>query len=254
MHIALLLQRNAHSLFRAHHSRDLPFPALPGPRERYANSRHRRQRPVLVEMIGTDDQVVEITRPHNRSPWLSGEQFAAIPGKPTVRVLRYRVRETGSRSREIVLMTTLLDAVKYPAADVAELYKARRQIEVNFPNLKQTLGMNTLHSKTVEGVTKEMPMFALVYNALCAVMCEAARGQNVPVDRISFIDALRWIQLSAHQPELPRLRLKIKIKIKINPPRPGRLHPRMFKRRLRYPTCPMSRSQWREKSLAAETK
>ena len=244
VHIALLLQRNAHALFRAHHSRGLPFPALPGPREQHAYDRHRRQRPVLVELIGTDDQVVEITKPHNRSPWLTSEQFAAIPGKLTVRVLRYRVKEKGSRSSEIVLMTTLLDAVKYPAAEIAELYKARWQIEVNFRNLKQTLGMNTLHSKTVDGVTKEILMFALVYNAVCAVMGEAARRQNVSVDRISFIDALRWLRMSAERPDLP--------KFKINPRRSGRLHPRMLKRRLRYPTLKVPRSEWRKEALAGK--
>lgn len=241
-HIALPLQREAHALFRAHQSRDLPFPALPGPREPLGYNRHRRQRPVLVEMIGTDDQVIEIVKPHNRSPWLTSEQFAAIPGKLTVRALRYRVGEKGFRSHEIVLMTTLLDPVKYPAADIAELYRARWQVEVNLRNLKQTLGMNSLHCKTVEGVTKELLMFALVYNAVCAVMGEAARRQKVPIDRVSFIDALRWLQLSAQQPDLPRL--------KVNTRRSGRLHPRMLKRRLRYPTLTISRQEWRNQLLA----
>ena len=92
--------------------RDLPFPALPGPREPLGYNRHRRHRPVLVQLIGTDDQVVEILKPHNRSPWLTKEQFAAIPATLTVRALRYRVVEKGFRSSEIVLMTTLLDQVK----------------------------------------------------------------------------------------------------------------------------------------------
>ena len=244
VHIALLLQRDAHAVFRAHQSRGLPFPALPGPRDGYGYNRHRRQRPVLVELFGIDDQVVEITKPHNRSVWLTCEQFAAIPGTLKVRALRYRVNEKGARSREIVLMTTLLDPVKYPAADIAELYRARWQVEVNLRNLKQTLGMNSLHCKTVDGVTRELLMFALVYNAVCAVMGVAAKRQNVPIDRVSFIDALRWIQLSDRQPDLPTLT--------INPRRPGRLHPRMLKRRLKYPKLRVSRSQWRAKTLAAE--
>jgi putative transposase len=199
---------------------------------------------VLVELIATDDQVVEISKPHNRSPWLTSEQVAKIPGTLTVRVLRYRVEEKGFRSRQIVLMTTLLDPVKYPAADIAELYRARWQVEVNLRNLKQTLGMNSLHCKTVDGVTRELLMFALVYNAVCAVMGEAARRQNVPIDRVSFIDAMRWLQLSVHQPELPRL--------KVNPRRAARLHPRMLKRRLKFPKLQVSRSQWRAGILAAE--
>lgn len=236
-HIALLLQRQSHAVFRAHQNRDLPFPALPGPREPLGYGHRLRERPVLVEMIGVDDQVVEIVKPHNRSPWLTSAQFAQIPGRLTVRVLRYRVSEKGARSGEIVLMTTLLDAGKYPAADIAELYRARWQVEVNLRNLKQTLGMNSLHCKTVDGVTKELLMFALVYNAVCAVMGAAAARQGVAVDRISFVDALRWLRLSALQPELNTL--------KTNPLRSRRLHPRMLKRRLRFPSLTIPRTQWR---------
>lgn len=243
VHIALLLQRGAHALFRAHQARELPFPALPGPRERFKNTRHRRQRPVLVDLIGIDDQVVEISKPHNRSVWLTSEQFAKVPGTLRVRALRYRVEEKGARSREIVLMTTLLDPARYPAADIAGLYLARWQVEVNLRNLKQTLGMNSLHCTTVDGVMRELLMFALVYNAVCAVMGEAARRQGVPIDRLSFIDALRWMRLSAEQPEFPTL--------KVNPRRPGRPHPRVLKRRLRYPRLQAPRSQWQAQALAA---
>lgn len=240
-HIALLQQKEMHAVFRAHHSRALPFPALPGPREH-----SRSERPTLVEMISSDDQVIEIVKPHNRTPWLSSEQFAAIPGKITVRVLRYRVEERGIRSREIVLMTTLLDKVKYPAADIAELYRARWQVEVNLRNLKQTLGMNSLRCKTVDGVTREVLMFALVYNAVCAVMGVAAARQNAPIKRVSFIDALRWLQVSMHE--------KSKAAIKLNPRRAKPTHPRMLKRRLRYPKLFIPRTQWQAKLLTATLK
>lgn len=242
-HLALLRQRGAHGLFRAHQKRDLPFPALPGPREKHGDNRHRRARPVLVEMITTDDQILEIVKPKNRASWLTREAFAAIPATLTVRVLRYRVEEKGFRSREIVLLTTLLDPVKYPAKDLAELYRARWQVEVNLRHLKQTLGMDTLHGESVDVVLKEMLMFALVYNAVCAVMGEAARRQNVPIDRVSFTDALRWLQLADRTPELTPL--------KTNPRRTRLPHPRTLKRGLRYPKMQLSRSQWRKQLLAS---
>lgn len=240
-HIALLQQRNMHAIFRVHPSRTLPFPASPGPREHC-----RSERPALIELISADDQLIEIVKPHNRTPWLSSEQFAAVPRRIVVRVLRYRVERKGARSRDLVLMTTLLDKVKYPASDIAELYKARWQVELNLRDLKQTLGMNSLHSKSVDGVTKEMLMFALVYNAVCAVMNEAARRQCVAVDRISFIDALRWLRNSSSRPDLPTL--------KVNPRRADRLHPRMLKRRLRYPKLQVAREIWRQKVLSAQLK
>jgi hypothetical protein len=73
------------------------------------------------------------------------------------------------------------------------LYGQRWQIETNFRHLKQTLRMDVLRCQTIEGVRKELTMYALVYNLVRLVMCEAASHQGVPVERISFVDAVRWL-------------------------------------------------------------
>ncbi|MBI1323488.1 hypothetical protein GC170_09925 [bacterium] len=52
---------------------------------------------------------------------------------------------------------------------------------------------------------------------------KASRIQGVPADRISFVDALRWLEMAAEETELPHLT--------INPARPGRVEPRVLKRR-----------------------
>ena len=87
-------------------------------------------------------------------------------------------------------MTTLLDAERYPATDLAELYGQRWTIETNLRHLKQTMKLDVLHCETREGVLKELTVYALVYNLVRAVICAAAQRQQVPVDRISFADAL----------------------------------------------------------------
>jgi hypothetical protein len=61
------------------------------------------------------------------------------------------------------------------------------------------------------------------YNLVRRVMRQAARRQKVLPDRISFIDALRWLQEALPGEELRRL--------KVNPDRPGRVEPRVRKRR-----------------------
>ena len=66
-------------------------------------------------------------------------------------------------------------------------------------------------------------MFALVYNLVCCVILDAAEEQGVPPDRISFVDALRWLR--AHEPGLQLIALII------HPRRPGRFEPRVVKRR-----------------------
>ena len=77
--------------------------------------------------------------------------------------------------------------------------------------------------KTVQGVLKELYMFALAYNLIRLVMLEASRRQKVPLDRISFIDALRWLRDAGADTKLTPL--------VVNPARPNRLEPRVRKRR-----------------------
>jgi len=84
-------------------------------------------------------------------------------------------------------------------------------------------GIRVLKCKTVDGVLRELQVFALIYNMVRQVMLEAARRQEVDVRRISFIDAMRWLQTASPGDELTKL--------VVNPYRPNRLEPRVKKRR-----------------------
>ena len=83
---------------------------------------------------------------------------------------------------------------------MAALYGQRWQIETNLRHLKQTLRMDVLRCQTVEGVQKELMVYALVYNLVRLVMLEAAHRQRVPVDASSFVDAVRWLAEAVHGP------------------------------------------------------
>ena len=83
--------------------------------------------------------------------------------------------------------------------------------------------MDVLHCKTVPGVLKELTNFAIVYNLVRMVMRHSDMLQHLAVERISFVDALRW--LGAPSPEIPLGALIV------NPTRPHRLEPRIKKRR-----------------------
>ena len=47
-----------------------------------------------------------------------------------LREVRYRTGTPGFRTREIALVTTLLDAEAYCVSDLAELYRQRWQVEI----------------------------------------------------------------------------------------------------------------------------
>jgi len=154
---------------------------------------------------------------------MSREAFEALPAELVLRELRYRVRRRGFRSKSITLVTTLLDPRKYSKDELAEQYLGRWRIETNLRHLKITLGMDVLRCQTVEGVLKELTTFVLVYNLVRAAMARAARRQGVPPDRISFIDALRWLRDADRSPA--------GLNLIVNPLRPGRVEPRVLKRR-----------------------
>ena len=221
-HVALLLQRKMHAVFRCHQNQIVSFRVgrqHTGPRK----PRKGLPRSRYVRRLGHWDQLVEYTKPKDKPAWMDEATFATLPETLLLREVRYQTRQRGHRTRIITLVTTLLNPVAYPAADLADLYLSRWQIELSFRHLKTTMGMEILHCQSVPGVLKEMYMFAIAYNLVRLVMLEAARRQHVPLERISFADALRWLRDA--QPSTPLTRLIV------NPRRPNRLEPRALKRR-----------------------
>src|SRR5262252_10602485 len=84
--------------------------------------------------------------------------------------------------------------------------------------------------------------FALIYNLVRLVMSQAARRQQVAIDRICFIDAARWLAAARDDESLSWL--------VVNPHRPDRYEPRVRKRRPKqYPLMQKTRQTLR-KALA----
>jgi Transposase DDE domain len=223
-HLALLFLRNMHALFRCHQRQIVDF-RVGRPHTGQHRPRKGLPRSRYVCRLGHWDQVVEYTKPKTKPAWIDAASYARLPETLLVRELRYLTPQRGFRTRVITLVTTLLDRDAYPAAELAELYLGRWQIEINFRHLKTTMRMEVLHCKTVEGVLKELYMFAVAYNLVRLVMLEAARRQKVPLERISFIDALRWLRDAGPDTRLTPL--------VVNPSRPDRLEPRVLKRRMK---------------------
>src|SRR5271166_963893 len=248
-HLGMLMCKGVHAVFRLHQKQIVDF--TPGraharPGQKRAPKGMPRSR--WVSACGLLDQVVEYFKPVRRPEWLSEDEYKALPESIMVRELRYRIMAPGFRTREVTLVTTLLDAEAYPADELAELYGTRWRVEENLKSLKQTMKMDVLKCMTVDGVLKELTMYALAYNLVRVAMCEAAGRQGVMAERISFVDALRWLRGAEEGEEMPEL--------VVNPSRPGRYEPRVRKRRPKqYPLMKKPRAELRkllrEKDLAA---
>ncbi len=223
-HLALLSQRGVHGLLRVHQKTIVDFTAgRPHASRRNKKSPQGIPASRWIKQLGALDQVVAWIKPATRPGWMSAEQFVALPDSIKVRELRYAVDQRGFRTKQVTLVTTLLDAERYRPAELASQYAQRWEVETNFRHLKSTMKMDVLKCKTVAGVLRELHVFALVYNLVRQVMLEAAAQQRIDVRRISFIAALRWLQTASAGTELSRL--------VVNPLRPGRFEPRARKRR-----------------------
>jgi hypothetical protein len=130
-------------------------------------------------------------------------------------------------------------------ADLAELYHQRWRVETSLAQLKTTMRMDVLHCQTVPGVLKELTVFPIVYNLVRMVMCQSATLQQIGVERIIFVDALRW--LSAPSSGRPLVALIV------NPVRPHRVEPRVKKRRPKsFPLMIKPRQELRRQLLQQE--
>jgi hypothetical protein len=247
-HLALLAQGGVHAVLRMHQNLLVHF--TPGrlhvePGKRGAKGQKGRPRSRWVRQLGPQDQVVYWLKPATCPEWMSPQQYAELPEHLRLRELRYRVQPKGFRVKTITLVTTRVDAERYRVEDLADLFLARWGIETSLGHLKTTMGLDVLKCKTVNGVLKELTVFALIYNCIRLVMVQAARRQQVAIERISFIDAMRWLASAQDDEPLPAL--------VVNPHRPNRYEPRVQKRRPKpYPLMTKPRPELR-KLLANKT-
>jgi hypothetical protein len=149
--------------------------------------------------LGPDDHVVQWRKPTSiRS--LDWQTYKALPESITIRETRIRVRQPGFRTREIVVVTTLLDPEQTSKEELATLYRARWHNELDLRSLKSAMQMGELRCKTPELVRKEVWAHILAYNLIRTVMAQAAARHGMAPRTISFTGAMQTLE--AFQPLL----------------------------------------------------
>lgn len=214
--LALIRQRGAHVVVRKHQLRATDFRT--------------------GQRLGKDDHLVCWKKPQ-RPKWMSPEEYAKLPGSLTLREVRVRVQQRGFRTRELIVVTTLLDAEKYLADEIAKLYRRRWQAELNLRSLKVVLQMDHLRCKTPHRVRNEFYMHLVAYNLIRHAMAVAAARAGVEPWTVSFKGTLQTVGNL-----LPLLATKIStdtwcdalldaIATHVVGNRPDRIEPRVKKRR-----------------------
>lgn len=176
-----------------------------------------------------DDKIVTIPKPKFNPLRFTREQWNLLPESIQYRAIRYR---TVGRSEVITIVTTLLDQQRFSAADIAELYGLRWDVETDIRCFKSTMGVGELRCQTPDNLNREIAVAILAHNLVRVLMSDVAIVTEVHPREISFSGARdAWISYSGElesSEDLMWIILSASGRLVRN--RPGREEPRKIKR------------------------
>lgn len=172
---------------------------------------------------------------------LSQEEWDALPSMLELRYVRAKGVGRDGKAKTIYLVTTLLDAKRYPSAEIDALYLERWTIELKIRDIKTTLKFEMLRVKTPVMARRTMKMVQLAYNLLKARQSEAVRSEPILLVDLGFKGTLDLVAAMradftglAGRPRLRRAALmdfEHRLRQRIIELRPGRHEPRAMKTR-----------------------
>jgi len=188
--------------------------------------------------LGKYDRLVIWNKPDDRLMWWLP---VPVPESLQIRILKVVVPFAGFRTRVLLISTDLLDAKRFRAETVAELYRRRWQVELFFRHIKTTMQMDVLRCKCPPMIRRELHTHLIAYNVIRTLMLRSALIYRAPLCRISFkgaCDTLRqWaphLAIVSATPKLYRTLFRSMLRALANdlvPLRPNRAEPRALKRR-----------------------
>lgn len=190
--------------------------------------------------LGKYDHIITWTRPA-RPEWMDEITYQTIPETLELREIRYNVVEPGRRTRSIDIITTLTDAEKYTREEIAQLYGFRWNVELDIRAIKSNLNLVHVRCKSPEMVRREFWASLLAYNLIRTTAAAAATLHGKQPRQVSFTATCQyvlasWMSLScglmgASQLVRHCLTMLRQIAACEVANRPGRLEPRVLKRR-----------------------
>jgi hypothetical protein len=194
------------------------------------------------QSLGTRDHIVHWPKPAARPEWMTPEQYADFPAEITVREVKVAHQ---------VLVTTMLDHRRVSKDDLSQLYARRWNVELDLRNLKTTTGMDVLSCQTPEMNEKQLWVHLLAYNVIRLLMAQAASNAGIDPRVLSFKHTVQlwteWVSRGMSATKDDGLLFTLIARSRVGN-RPGRLEPRMRKRRPKpYPWLKVSRAHARRK-------
>lgn len=133
----------------------------------------------IIRKLGRQDVLVRLTTsPQARKKW---------PQLPVQVEARLLTRQLNGKERQV--LTSMTDPMRFPGAELVELYLHRWEIELGYREMKHSLQQHrlTLRSKKPEGVRQELWGLVLAYNLLRYQMVRmAASLKGYTASQLSF--------------------------------------------------------------------
>lgn len=194
--------------------------------------------------LGKGDHLIAWPKPQMPRS-IDRKTYNTLPDYLMMRETHFQVKQPGFRTRSIIVATTLLDAREYSKSDLARLYRARWDAELNLRDLKQTMHMEMLRCKTPELVRKEIWTHILAYNLIRTMIAQAAIQRGLYPKSISFKGTIQTLEafqpviaiLGQHNADFRRhlyQQLLHAIATHRVADRPDRFEPRLRKRRSKH--------------------
>jgi hypothetical protein len=221
MMIALLLAQGVQTCARKHHLRP-------------ATDFRKGKR------LGKNDHLIVWTRPM-RPKWMDKATYAQIPNRLELREIHYHIVVPGRRTKEIDVITTLTDPKEVSTKEIAELYGFRWNSELDIRSIKESLNLGHVRCKSPAMVHRELWTTLLGYNLIRTTAAGAALLHDKQPRKISFTSTCQYVLASWMLTScglIDKIKVEDYCRILLEQiaecevaNRPGRLEPRVVKRR-----------------------
>lgn len=141
--------------------------------------------------FSSTDKLVEIKlSPQARKKWTQAPE-----------AVQARLVSKKIDNKEVVILTSMTDPIRYPEADIVDLYAHRWEIEQAYREMKQYMLKNelTLRSKRPDLVEQELWGMLVAYNLLRYMMAQMAYSlQHIEPNQMSFKQASHYLVGQLH--------------------------------------------------------
>lgn len=156
----------------------------------------RRKRCPHATRLGKGERIERWRKPASRPAWVNRDEYESLPDSIAIRVVTATApQDSGFRTLKLEVVTTVTDPSNMSASEVTGVYLRRWRVELFIDDLKTSLGMDILRTRSPHMIHRELLMHVIAYNLLRSLIRQA----DDP-DRVSFKGTLdrvsQWLPVA----------------------------------------------------------